>query len=58
MDKWNQRLISAVAAMLLLLSVVYVGKEAVLYTSGRSVNVQSDVMCVVIDAGHGGGYLR
>lgn len=54
MDKWNRRLISAAAGMLLLLSLVYVGRETVLYTAGKSADAQSDVMCVVIDAGHGG----
>lgn len=54
MDKWNQRLVSTVAVMLLLLSLVYVGREAVLYTTGSNVSSQSDVKCVVIDAGHGG----
>lgn len=54
MDKWNQRLISAAVGMLLLLSLVYVGREAVLYTAGESADAQNGAMCVVIDAGHGG----
>lgn len=57
MDKWNRRLLSAVAGMALLLSLVYVGKEAVRYTMGRGTETESvreDVKCVVIDAGHGG----
>lgn len=55
MSKWNQRLLSAVAGMLLLLSLVYVCKETVLYTAGRgSAMPGGDMRCVVIDAGHGG----
>lgn len=55
MSKWNQRLLSAAAGMLLLLSLVYVCKETVLYTAGRG-NAMSggNMRCVVIDAGHGG----
>lgn len=54
MDKWNRRLISAAAGMLLALALVYVGKETVLYTAGSAVNEEDDRKCVVIDAGHGG----
>lgn len=53
MDKWNQRLLSAAAGMAVLLSLVYVGRETVLYTAGRSIE-GSDARCVAIDAGHGG----
>lgn len=62
MSKWNQRLLSAAVGMLLLLSLVYVGREVVLYTASKSVGkeeIGSDPaenagFCVVIDAGHGG----
>jgi len=54
MDKWNQRLVSAVAGMIFLLSLVYIGKEVVVYTVGNTAEVQKDAKCVVIDAGHGG----
>lgn len=55
MSKWNQRLLSAAAGMLLLLSLVYVCKETVLYTAGRgNAMAGGDIRCVVIDAGHGG----
>lgn len=55
MSKWNQRLFSTVAVMLLLLSIVYVCKETVLYTVGRGVRVVGENgKCVVLDAGHGG----
>ncbi len=54
MDKWNKRLVSAVAVMVFLLSLVYVGKEVGVYVSGRAVMGDKDVRCVVLDAGHGG----
>lgn len=62
MTKWNQKLISAAVGMLLLLSLVYVGREVVLYTAGKGVGrgeaegdpAESSRFCVVIDAGHGG----
>ncbi|MCM1190241.1 MAG: N-acetylmuramoyl-L-alanine amidase [bacterium] len=53
MSKWNQRLLSIVAGMAVLLSLVYVGRETALYTAGRGIE-GNDVRCVVIDAGHGG----
>lgn len=60
MSKWNQRLLSAVLGMLLVLSLVYVGREVVLYTAAKGVGKKNGVasgeteFCVVIDAGHGG----
>lgn len=62
MSKWNQRLISAAVGMLLLLSLVYVGREVVLYTTAKGVGKGEEGgrpggntgFCVVIDAGHGG----
>ena len=39
---------------LLLVSVVYVGREMASYVAGRSVDVKEEKICVVIDAGHGG----
>lgn len=62
MSKWNQRLISAAVGMLLLLSLVYVGREVVLYTTAKGVGKTEETVgpaenggfCVVIDAGHGG----
>lgn len=61
MSKWNQRLISAAVGMLLLLSLVYVGREVVLYTTSKGVgkgengdSAENAGFCVVIDAGHGG----
>ena len=40
--------------MIFLLSLVYIGKEVVVYTVGNTAEVQKDAKCVVIDAGHGG----
>lgn len=62
MSKWNQRLLSAAVGMLLLLSLVYIGREVVLYTASKSVGrkeagsdpAENAGFCVVIDAGHGG----
>ncbi|MCM1026868.1 MAG: N-acetylmuramoyl-L-alanine amidase [Roseburia sp.] len=54
MDKWNRRLLSTAAGMAILLSLIYVGKETVLYTAGKGVKAEEEVRCVVIDAGHGG----
>ena len=53
MDKRNQRLISALAGMLLLLSLIYIGKEVVWYTTGGTAT-KGNGRCVVIDPGHGG----
>ncbi len=60
MSKWNQRLLSAALGMLLVLSLVYVGREVVLYTGAKGVGKKGGgdpgetEFCVVIDAGHGG----
>ena len=62
MSKLNQRLVSAAVGMLLLLSLVYVGREVVLYTTANGVGKgeeggksgENARFCVVIDAGHGG----
>lgn len=62
MSKWNQRLLSVVAVLLLLLALVYVGREAAAYTVADSVgeggaggnHADRVEFCVVLDAGHGG----
>lgn len=54
MDRWNRRLLSTAAGMAILLSMVYVGKETILYTAGGGVKAGEGERCVVIDAGHGG----
>lgn len=55
-DKIQEKLQSKVLALtlgvLLVVSMVYVGRETVFYATGKNVNVGE--MCVVLDAGHGG----
>lgn len=51
---WQDRLVSAVVTLLLLVSVLYVGREAAAYVAGEDVEIQKDHRRVVIDAGHGG----
>ena len=54
MNRFQNKLISIIMTVLLLVSVLYVGKEAASYVTGRSVDVENEKICVVIDAGHGG----
>lgn len=42
------------SGVLVLLSVIWLGREAVIYTAGNSVRTEREKICVVIDAGHGG----
>lgn len=46
------------AVLLAGISLWYAGRETVYYVTGENVNVGDGKWCVVIDAGHGGGYLR
>lgn len=54
MNRLQNKLLSVIMTMLLLVSVVYVGREMASYVAGRSVDVKEEKRCVVIDAGHGG----
>lgn len=54
MNRLQNKLLSVIMTMLLLVSVVYVGREMASYVAGRSVEVKEEKICVVIDAGHGG----
>ncbi len=54
MNEFQNKLLSVVMTALLLVSVLYVGKEVASYVTGRNVSVGDEKMCVVIDAGHGG----
>ncbi len=54
MNRLQNKLLSVIMTMLLLVSVVYVGREMASYVAGRSVDVKEEKICVVIDAGHGG----
>ena len=52
--RWQDRLVSAAVTLLLLVSVLYVGREAAAYVAGKDVEVEKDRRRVVVDAGHGG----
>ncbi len=54
MNAFQSKLFSVIMTILLLASMVYVGREAAAYVSGRNVDMGEEKMCVVIDAGHGG----
>lgn len=54
MNRLQNKLLSVIMTILLLVSVVYVGREMASYVAGRSVDVKEEKRCVVIDAGHGG----
>lgn len=53
MNKLQQKLLSAIMGVLLLVSMLFVGREAAWYVTGSRVEV-SNALCVVLDAGHGG----
>jgi len=54
MERFQNRLLSIVMTVLLLVSMVYVGREAAVYVAAKKVNPGEVKRCVVIDAGHGG----
>ena len=54
MNKLQNKLLFIVMGVLLLISMVYVGREAVYFSAGGNANVWEETICVVIDAGHGG----
>ena len=54
MNGFQYKLLSGAIAVMLLASILYVGKEAAVYVTGRSVDAEKERICVVIDAGHGG----
>ena len=58
MNLYQNKLLAIAVGVLLLASMVYAGREAAFYVDGSRVNVKEERMCVVIDAGHGGGRLR
>ncbi len=53
-NKWLDRLLSVTMTLLLLVSILYVGREAVSNVVGEDVKVQEEKLRIVIDAGHGG----
>lgn len=54
MKGFQYKLLSGAMAVMLLVSMFYVGREAALYVAARNVEQEEEKWCVVIDAGHGG----
>lgn len=54
MNGFQYKLLSGAIAVMLLASIMYVGRQAAVYVTGRNVNTEKEKRCVVIDAGHGG----
>ena len=54
MSDFQNKLLSLIMGVMLLVSMLFVGREAARYVTGQNVRVQKDGPCVVIDAGHGG----
>lgn len=54
MSDFQNKLLSIIMGVLLLISMLFVGREAARYASGQNVKVENNKKCVVIDAGHGG----
>ncbi len=54
MKEFQYKLLSGAMAVMLLVSMFYVGREAAVYVAGETVDAKQEKLCVVIDAGHGG----
>ena len=54
MNGFQYKLLSGTIAVMLAVSILYVGREAAVYVTGRNVDAEKERICVVIDAGHGG----
>ncbi len=54
MNDFQNKLLSLIMGVLLLVSMLFVGREAARYVTGQNVEVGEGEPCVVIDAGHGG----
>ena len=54
MNRLQYRILSIAMAVMLIGSMLLVGREAARYVAGEKVKVQEEQICVVIDAGHGG----
>lgn len=60
MQEWKEKAFSLTLGMLLVLSMIHVARSAAVLVNGRNVEdagsaaVESEQICVVIDAGHGG----
>ena len=53
MNDFQNKLLSLIMGVLLLVSMLFVGREAARYVTGQNVEVGEGEPCVVIDAGHG-----
>jgi len=58
MSKSQSKLMGIIMTVLLLASMVYVGREAAAYVTGKNVDIGEKKWCVVIDAGHEGDEYR
>ena len=54
MKEFQYKLLSGAMAVMLLVSMFFVGREAAVYVAGETVDAKQEKLCVVIDAGHGG----
>lgn len=54
----NLEMMAAAAAALFLLSVAVLERKELFLASGDNAHREEEKICVVIDAGHGGGKLR
>lgn len=54
MSDFQNKLLTMVMGVLLLVSMLFVGREAARYVAGQEIEVRENAKCVVIDAGHGG----
>ena len=54
MSDFQNKVLSLIMGVMLLVCMLCVGREAARYVTGQTVKVQKDGPCVVIDAGHGG----
>ena len=54
MSGFQYKLLSGAIAVMLLASILYVGREVAVYVTAGSVDAEKERLCVVIDAGHGG----
>lgn len=54
MNRLQYKLSSVGMTVLLLVAMLYVGREAAVYVTGSGISAQEEKKCVVIDAGHGG----
>ena len=54
MNRLQYRVLSIAMGIMLVVSMLIVGREAARYAAGENVKIKEGKICVVIDAGHGG----